>query len=460
MQVDPSEWSHLVVGSGLEVRRRPDGGRTEYVNFDNAASTPALRSVADFVYRALPWYASVHRGSGIKSRVMTELYEGARQQVRDFFHADPDRHEVVFTRNTTEALNLFAHIAGQRGLHIVTTAMEHHSNMLPWRRLPSCTVLPLAGSGFDLSALQAELRTHPGPRTVVAVTGASNVTGAIPPLQEISRLVHHHGARLLLDAAQLAAHRPIAMDDPEARIDALACSGHKAYAPFGAGALVGLREWFEDTEPLLLGGGVAELVTSEQILFARGPDRHEGGSPNVLGVLAMGEALSQLRALGLPQIAAHERDLVSHLHESLASISGLRIYGNADTDRVGVVSLSLGDLPHALVAEILGRDWGIGVRSGCFCAHPYVMQLLGLDEAEVSRSAREHPDRSWRADRGLVRISFGLYNTRREIDRLAQALGEIASGGRPAGYQAGLDGNYHTPDEDEWVRRHIADIRE
>lgn len=455
---DVQDWSRLVVGADLPIRRR-DGTLAAYVNFDNAASTPALASVADLVQRALPWYASVHRGAGIKSRVTTDLYEGARQQVRDFFSADATRHEVVFTRNTTEALNLFAHIARQRGLHIVTSAMEHHSNMLPWRRLPSCTVLPVTSAGLDLAALEAELRVHPGPSTVVAVTGASNVTGAVPPLAEISQLVHRHGARLLLDAAQLAAHRPISMDDPHAPIDALACSGHKAYAPFGAGALVGLREWFADTEPLLLGGGVAELVTSDRIVFADGPDRHEGGSPNVIGVLAMGEALSQLRALGLPQIAAHERELVAHLRATLSSIPDLHIYGDGDADRVGVVSLTVGDLPHALVAEILGREWGIGVRSGCFCAHPYVMQLLDLDEREVARSAREQPGRSWRVDRGLVRISLGLYNTRGEIDVLAQALRDIAQGGRPEGYRLGVDGSYHSPGEDEWVQAQIAGIR-
>jgi len=396
-----------------------------YVNLDCAASTPPSVRVAAAVEDFLPWYSSVHRGAGAKSRHSSERFEQARDSVLRFVDADPATHAVVFPRNTTEALNL---VAFRLGLHrddvVVTTMAEHHSNMLPWRRHATVCYVDVDTDGtFGVDDVTAALDASPRPR-VLAVTGASNVTGWLPPLTAVAAAARERGVLVVVDAAQLAPHRPVSMT--QSGIDVLALSGHKMYAPFGAGALVVPHALFEHGEPMLVGGGAVAAVGLDEVLWAPTPDRDEAGSPNVVGVVALDAAVRELSGRGWASNLRHERSLTDELDRQLSSVPGICRYGPAgERDRVPVAAFNLPGVPHALVASRLSNEFGIGVRSGCFCAHPLLMRLLRFDE-EQTRSYREQV----RAGEhqllpGAVRASAGLGTQLRDIAALGAALRTI-----------------------------------
>ena len=281
------------VGQGLTVPL-VTGGVRHYANLDHSASAPCLVAVKEAVDALLPWYSSVHRGAGFPSRVATAAYEGARDAVLDLVGA-PAGDTVVFTRHITEAINVLANALPEDA----GVAGEHHADLLPWLR-GRATVLPVPASPDEaVGLLDDALVAARGEVGLVAVTGASNVTGEIWPYAEIAEIAHRHGARLLLDAAQLAPHRPI--DMAAAGVDYLALSGHKLYAPFGAGVLVGRPDWLADREPLLAGGGAVRYVTVDSVLWAEPPDRHKAGSPNVVGAVALGVGAGRCRRWGWRQ---------------------------------------------------------------------------------------------------------------------------------------------------------------
>jgi selenocysteine lyase/cysteine desulfurase len=275
----------------------------------------------------------------------------------------------------------------------------------------------------------------------VAVTGASNVTGEVWPVAELAALAHRHGAELFVDAAQLAPHR--AIDMARQGIDHLAFSGHKLYAPFGAGALVGrLREG----DPLLAGGGAIRLVTTDDVIWADAPDRFEAGSPNVIGVVALAAACRALLTLGMDAVAAHERSLAVRLWTALERVPGLESltqWPAGTVDRVGVATFNLAGYRDPLLAAVLSAEHGIGVRHGCFCAHPLMTHLLGVPDADAQRlhdelRAGRHPRLP-----GAVRASLGLGSTAEDVDRLVAALREIATYGPRSSY-------VHMPEHDEY----------
>jgi len=413
-----------------------DGTQAAYVNFDNAASTPALRSVRQGVERFLDYYASVHRGTGFKSQLSTWAYEQSRRRTLAFVGADPSRDICVFGKNTTEAINKLARrLPWQKGDVVLTTEMEHHSDDLPFRAVAEVVHIPVLTDGrLDLPAFEAGIREYRGRLRLVAVTGASNVSGYLNPVQELAKQAHAAGARILVDCAQLAPHRRVEMrpwGDP-GHLDFVALSAHKLYAPYGTGALIGPRQAFEQGEPDLRGGGTVELVTLEEVTWAGPPDREEAGSPNVVGAVALALAIAELESIGMQAVARHEAQLTSYALERLVTLPSVRIFGDPDprrsAERLGVIPIQLEGLSHFLVASILGHEFGIGVRSGCFCAHPYVLRLLGLSESQAAdvRSKMLAGDR--REMPGMVRISFGLYNTQAEIDRLLLALQAITAG--------------------------------
>lgn len=399
-----------------------------YRNFDYAASAPPLQAVADAVSALTPWYSSVHRGAGFKSQVSTAAYEGAREVVREFVNA-PQHHEVIFTRNTTDSMNLLAS-ALPEGARVITFLNEHHANLLPWRQ-STVAHLPVPASPGDLLAsLRDALRG--GPRdgaTLVAVSGASNVTGELWPLAQIATLAHEYGAQILVDAAQLAPHARIDMVALD--VDYLALSGHKLYAPYGAGILVGRADWLEQRAPFLRGGGAIQLVTSDSVIWAPLPDRQEAGSPNVLGAVAMGVAMETLTAYGMDRIAADETALHRHLLDRVLGIRGLYWYTSweANHPRVGLMTFNLEGVDYGLLAAILSAEYGIGVRHGCFCAHPLMVHLMHVERAEVDRIGLEILAGDRRRVPGAVRVSLGLGTTAADIDYLADALATIAASG-------------------------------
>lgn len=420
----------LVAGAEAQVPLLA-GGSGRYINFDNAASTPPFHAALDAVNSLAQWYSNVHRGAGFKSRLSTWAYEAARTEVAEYLGVDQSESVVLFTRNTSEAINqVSSRIPFAPDAVVLTTLMEHHSNELPWRRVAEVVHVGLTTDGaVDEDDLAAKLAEYQGRVALLAVTGASNVTGLLNPVHTWAEWVHAVGGRILVDAAQLAPHRPIDMGHPgEARhLDFLAFSGHKLYAPFGAGVLVGPRAHFTAGEPYQVGGGTVDRVAERGVTWTALPGREEAGTPCVMGAVALAAALRLCRQIGWRRIVAHEAELTRLALQQLGAIRGLTIYGGVELPRVGVISFNLEGCPHGLVAAILSQEWGIGTRSGCFCAQSYIRHLLGLAEADTLSIAGPRP--------GAVRVSFGVYNSCEEVLRLGEALTAIAAGRYAPGYR-------------------------
>jgi selenocysteine lyase/cysteine desulfurase len=332
---------------------------------------------------------------------------------------------AIICRNTTEAINHLAHrLRLRRSDIVVSTVVDHHANMLPWARVATCRYVECEQDGtFDAAAVEQALDTRPVPR-LLAITGASNVTGWVPPTEAVIAAAHARGVQVLVDAAQLAPHRPL----PPAA-DFVAFSGHKLYAPFGAGALIGPRALFEHGDPFLVGGGAVDLVDLDEVVWNAPPDREEAGSPNVLGALALAAAARELQRIGWPAIAAHDARLAHRLRDGVASLPGVRLLGPpAETGTLPIASFVVENVPHALVAARLSAEFGIGVRHGCFCAHPYLVRLLGLSEDRLRafRSAARRHDRH--ALPGAVRASAGISTTEADAERFLDALTTITRG--------------------------------
>ncbi|WP_018684540.1 aminotransferase class V-fold PLP-dependent enzyme [Actinokineospora enzanensis] len=404
-----------------------DGTRIGYANLDHAASAPCLDTVRDAVDELLPWYASVHRGAGFASQVSTKVYERARRVLRKFVGARAT-DAVVFTRNTTDSLNLLAR-ALPKGTSVVLFDTEHHAALLPWRGPRVHRIETPASAGDAVLALAEALRECPvGPRLVV-LTAASNVTGEVWPVAALTEVARRHGARVALDAAQLAPHRPI--DIGALGVDFVALSGHKLYAPFGSGALIGRADWLQAAEPYLVGGGATAQVVDWGdrlgVSWSKVPERHEAGSPNVVGAHALAVACETLSARW-ESVVAHERALLRRLRAGLASVPGLRalsLFG-ADHDRVGVVGFTIDGLDSALVAAVLSAEHGIGVRDGAFCAHIATRRLLGRAGAHEQRA---------------VRVSIGLGTHAEHVDRLVSALRTLVADGPAVAYHL-VDGRW------------------
>lgn len=379
------------------------GGRVRHVNLDVAASAPALAAVAAHVARVLPFSASVHRGTGYLSQASTALVEDARVAVARHVGARID-DQVVFTRNTTDALNLLA--AAVPGDTVVLD-LEHHANLLPWERRGRRVVVARSTLAATLDELASELRRRPA--ALLSVTGASNLTGEVLPIEALASLAHEHGARFATDAAQLLPHRRI--DLAAAGVDYLAFSGHKAYAPFGAGALVGRADWLDAAPAHLAGGGAVESVGLAASAWKTGPERHEAGTPNLIGITAIASALGELERLGDGARRAHEESLTSRLHEGLAGIPGVRVLrGFADVDdRLGIATIELERGSVGLVAAALAAEHGISVRAGRFCAHPFF-------------------DRVATRANGL-RASLGAGSSGDDVDRFLDALARLVAEG-------------------------------
>jgi selenocysteine lyase/cysteine desulfurase len=417
-----------LAGDGLPVPCA-DGTERPYLSMDAAASTAALGQVAARVQEFLPWYSSVHRGAGYKSQVCTRAYEDARTAALAFAGRARDGDDVaIICRNTTEALNHLAYrLRLCREDVVATTVAEHHANLLPWSRVATSRYVECERDGtFDVSAVEAALGQRPAPR-LLAITGASNITGWMPPLEPIIAAAHDRGIPVVVDAAQLAPHRPLPAD-----ADFLAWSGHKMYAPFGAGVLIGPRRAFADGDPFLAGGGAVDLVDLDEVLWTAPPEREEAGSPNVIGAVALHAAIDTLTAIGWPALVSHERRIGATLRRGLAAIPGVRLLGpSQDAETLPVATFTIDGVPHALAAARLAAEDAIGVRHGCFCAHPYLMRLLGHTHEDVRRYRDQvrHGDRS--AMPGAVRASAGINTTGQDVARLLAAVARIADGSPP-----------------------------
>jgi selenocysteine lyase/cysteine desulfurase len=402
-----------LAGDGLEVPV-PGGRLVPYAHFDYAASAPPLLTVQDAVAEALSTYGSVHRGAGYTSQLTTRRYERSREVIRDFVGARA-RDAVIFTRNTTDAMNLLAHIL-PKGTTVVVFESEHHAALLPWERRHRTVRLPLPPTPeAAVRAADAALAAAPaGPRLLV-VTAASNVTGELWPVAELARVARRHGARTAVDVAQLVPHRPVSLTQLD--VDYVAFSGHKLYAPYGAGCLVGRADWAAAAKPYLYGGGATAAVGPEGVSWAADPaQRHEAGTPNVAGAIAIAAACEALASRDA--LVAEEERLLGRLRDGLALLPGvteLTAWG-PDQPRVGIVAFTVDGWAAGAVAETLSEDYGIGVRDGRFCAHLLVDRLAGRGGA-------------------AVRASIGLGTVDEHVDRLLSALA-VLSGRQATGAPA------------------------
>ncbi|GAA2373866.1 aminotransferase class V-fold PLP-dependent enzyme [Nonomuraea africana] len=401
-----------VLGEDLEVPVK--GGRlVSYANLDYAASAPCLEPVSAAVAAALPAYSSVHRGAGYASQLTTARYEQARHTVRAFVGARPD-DAVIFTRNTTDATNLLASCLPPQTT-VVVFDTEHHASLLPWERV--VRLAPPAFPGEAVRQADAALAEIDGPKLLV-VTAASNVTGELWPIAALAHIAHRHGARILVDAAQLVPHRRLNLTALD--LDYVAFSGHKLYAPFGAGVLVGRRDWLSAGQPYLKGGGAVKAVTDSAEWHEDAEPRHEAGTPNVLGAIALAAACDALTATGWTPLVREEERLVARLREGLSAIEGvheLSLWG-PDHPRVGIVSFVVDGYTAREVAEALSGEYGIGVRDGKFCAHPFVRHLLGTSSADGGCED---------GTTAAVRASIGIGTTEEHIDRLIGALRDLVT---------------------------------
>ncbi|MFH9721696.1 aminotransferase class V-fold PLP-dependent enzyme [Streptomyces sp. NPDC017254] len=408
------------------------GGEVTYAALDYAASAPALQRVWDDVAAYAPYYGSVHRGAGYLSQLSTDLFENSRVTVAEFLDCRPG-DQVVFTRSTTDSLNLLAATI-PAGCEVFVFETEHHASLLPWRdarvtylnapRTPEQAVATLERALAD--------RDPHGP-ALVCVTGASNVTGELWPVKELAAAAHAHGARIVLDAAQLAPHHPVSVQELD--VDWIAFSGHKLYAPFGSGVLAGRADWLQDSEPYLAGGGASRKVARRadggvDVEWHTTAARHEAGSPNVIGVYAIASACKALTEAGFDALVERERHLIATVREGLAEVPEVRVlslFGD-DAPRVGVISFVVEGWNSSHFAAALSAEYGIGVRDGLFCAHPLVRTLLGSDPQDPGECGAPEAapgERSLNA----IRVSFGAGTPDEHVERFVGAVKELVRDG-------------------------------
>ena len=379
------------------------------VYLDNGATTQKPLCVLDAMQEEyLNVNANVHRGVHWMSQQATDLHEAARETVRKFINARSTT-EIVFTRGTTESLNLVASsfVEGcmKEGDEVIVSTMEHHSNIVPWqlqeqRKGIVLKVIPMTDEGELLLEEYEKLFTE---RTkLVCVTQVSNVLGTINPVKEMIRIAHEHGVPVVVDGAQSVPH--FAVDVQDLDCDFLAFSGHKVYGPTGVGVLYGKEEWLDRLPPYQGGGEMIERVSFEKTTFERPPLKFEAGTPDYIATHGLATALDYVTSLGMDNILAHEQDLTRYALQKLREIEGMHIYGHNNDSGDAVISFNVGDIHHMDLGTLLDQ-LGIAVRTGHHCAQP-LMDRLGI--------------------LGTVRASFGLYNTREEVDALVAGIKRIA----------------------------------
>ncbi len=414
--------------SGSDTLIKINGEDRLFINFDNAATTPPLNSVIDSINKFSPYYSSVHRGGGLKSEISSTIYENARKEVLNFLNGDESFHTVIFLKNTTECINKLANrLKDQMENKIVLiTYMEHHSNMLPWREKFKTDYIEVDSVGrLCLEDLEFKLQLYGGNVGLVCLAGASNVTGYINDIHKAADLCHKYGAKILVDGAQMIPHMAFDMKilDDSQHIDFVAFSAHKMYAPFGIGALVAPKELFSQGHSEIVGGGTVKFVSKDDVIWEDPPAKEEAGTPNLMGVLALTEAIRTMQTIGMNLIEDHERGLIAYALYHLRKIPKITLYDDFNIDdKVSIISFNLEEYHHLKLAEILNHEEGISVRNGCFCAQPYVQRLLKISKEEMMK----YRELGKEQQPGMVRLSFGFYNDYYEIDRLLDALNRLA----------------------------------
>ena len=411
-----------------------DGTMTSMINFDNAATTPALMAVRDAINEELEMYGSIGRGFSQKSNHSTDVYNSVRDKVLEFFTADPELYTCFYVNSTTDGLNKLASALIESEDDIVlTTRIEHHANDLSWRERCRVIYAEVDEQGRviydDIERLLQENNVK-----IVSISAASNVTGYVNDVHRVAKMAHKYGAQIVVDGAQIVAHRKFEMmgdlNDPDDDIDYIAFSAHKMYSPYGGGAVVGLTETLNQHMPEFYGGGTITVVGDYWQNYKTAPAAYEAGSPNYPGVVGLGKAIDILSTIGMDNIEAHEKILNRKLIDGLKTLPNVIIYGDTEdiSDRVGVITFNFSDINTYFISEKLSQLGGVATRRGAFCAHPYVWRLMGISD-EKAKSFVNCSDVN---TAGMVRVSFGIYNNEEEVDKFLALMPSVMEAAKKA----------------------------
>ena len=421
-----------------------DGRKTKRVYLDSTASTLMMGAAYDMLEEFFDHYANSHSLLHFSAKITTSQYDWAHQRIISFLGAAPEEYTCFFTGSgTTAGINRLARVFRDYRKDkdvVLISIMEHHSNDLPHRKHAGKVIhIPLKShssgqpGSLDMKSLQENLEKFQDQINYVAITGISNVTGIINPIHDIAELAHSYGALILIDGAQMAAHMPVQMSgysDPAKNIDAFVFSGHKTYVPGSPGVVVCRKDILTAIEPEELGGGMVEDVfVDKYIIKDYFPDREEAGTPNIPGAIALATAIEIMDRVGMETIYSEEDELVLDTMERMEKIPDVIIYGESNNDkcsRAGSISFNIKGMHHGLVAAVLNDYFNIAVRNECFCAHPYVKELILDDMLDaITDIPEEEIESIYKLLAGMVRASFGLYNKPEDVDALINALQEI-----------------------------------
>jgi len=410
--------------------------RKREVNLDHAATTPPFLAVEEAVNAFLGSYGSVHRGAGYRSIRSTDVYERARERIRHFCGAS-DQNYVVFTVNTTGAINQAAELFRAVPGKVLLSDIEHSSNRLPWERHHEVVWYRTTKEGtVDLDEVERVFKHEEGKGGIklLAITGSSNVTGYQPPIYDLASLAHRHGAKILVDVCQLIPHHQVDVlpDDHPSHLDFVAFSGHKMYAPFGAGVLLGPKPFFDNVEPYQIGGGnLVYIMHDGRLKRLSTVQTHDPGTPNAPGAVAIAAAMDVIESLGYPTIEAYEAGLAQKAYEGLAEIAEKGVQGYVPRERLGsVLPFTIQGVDYRDTAASLREQYGVGVRAGSFCTYELMRKLLGISEEENQCIEAEIDAGNLSPIPGLVRASFGLTNRPEDVERFVNAVAEMREGVR------------------------------
>lgn len=427
----------IVMGQNSDISL-PTGKKIKLVMLNNAATTPPFEHTFKKVSEFLSEYGTFHRGSGPFANKTYLRVQNSIKIIRHFFGVSND-HEIIFTKNTSDAINLFIRLLNlNKDDIIITSEIEHTSNNLPWLYNSKAQVIKIKGSydgSIDYDDLEEKISNYGKKIRLIALTGASNLTGYITDISKVSTLAKKNGIILFIDAAQLAPHRPINMK--KSGIDALALSGHKIYAPFGIGVLI-LPKKILEREPVDPGGGSIDMFSNEGVVWAPASTRHQAGTWNVAGIVALAASCEFISSYGWDKVISHEKKLMKSVVNSLYNIPKINIYIPADKyleeERIGTFVFNIDGYHHSLISAILENEYGIETRAGTICNHHLVRNWLKItdqEQKEIEEAIRKG-DRL--ATYGIVRISLGIQNSKRDIQRLINALHQIAIKGPRLSY--------------------------
>jgi len=419
-----------------------NGQKTKRIYLDTTASSLMMGIASRAANEFLKHYSNTHSLLHFSAKISTRTYDWIHRKILDFVHADPDKYTCFFmgsgvTAGMNRMAKVFKRLRPERDM-VLVSIMEHHSNDLPHRKhggkvmhIPVYTSESSMGS-INIEVVEKYLQQFSDRINYISITGLSNVTGIINPINKIAKLAHKYGVYIIVDAAQMAAHVPIYMsgfDDEELEIDALLFSGHKTYAPGSPGVIIARKSFMELIEPEEVGGGMVDKVFPDNYFVAKKfPDREEAGTPNILGSITLGTAIDVLDKIGMENVLKDDTELTHYCMSEMLKIPEIEIYGRTEScPRAGTISFNIKQLNHGFVAAILNDYFNIAVRNECFCAHPYVEKMLELTHKIQIYEAKAKNIKNFNTEpwMGMVRVSFGIYNTISDVDHFIHALKDI-----------------------------------